>query len=92
MTPTTEKDAIRPDYHRKTTWTYAEAAAFTGRTVKTIGRWLREPIDGKFRFKVALGPTKWPIDALSFRRYIETGEPQGAPFMTRRRRTRTRNR
>lgn len=78
---------IRKDYQLEDRWTYAEAGHYAGgRSADTIRRWLKEvvevTVDGQPPFKQHkfckgrhVGAER--VDAQSFRKWLDTGEPQG---------------
>jgi hypothetical protein len=62
---------IRPDYHRATRWTLAEAAREAGVQINTVSSWLSRK---KFKRGYRHGPYR--VDASTFLRFLETGKAQ----------------
>lgn len=71
---TASRYLVRPDYHRKITLTYAEAAEIAGVSVHTVECWIWE---GKIPRFNRIGPYKIHIDHL--REYLKTGKRVSAP-------------
>ncbi len=63
---------IRPGYRRETYWTVAEACEYSGLSVVTIYRYMRQ---GYFVTRKSATPYK--VEAASFMNYIQTGLPSG---------------
>jgi len=63
---------IRENYREEESWSVAEAADYGGVSPKTVQNWRFE-----HNFKPGNVKGSYVIDALSFRIFLETGEPQG---------------
>ncbi|MBM4039769.1 MAG: hypothetical protein FJ290_14775 [Planctomycetes bacterium] len=80
----TTTDTVRPGYQQQPAWTLAEAADFVGRSVSTICRWTRVPVEDvvhgqltrQYRFRVwAVGAFR--VDAATFKAFVRSRMPQG---------------
>lgn len=72
------RTTVRTNYVIETRWTRGEASRHSGLTHATIKKYCQDIANGKARhFTLAgrVGPLE--IDAETFKRFIETGEPQG---------------
>jgi len=76
-TQTVTSRHVREGYQREVSWTYQEAAEWSGLSASRVRHMASETLGGKSLFKRAnaIGPYK--VDARSFMQYIKTGKAHG---------------